>query len=143
MKLTTDIYLKFFHLPKCWGVPYRVWEEIHKNTSPNDPKNQLFDLVLTISLYFNKKCSKLMHHFACRHWSKSQTKLTFSGVLAKRPQKSSLKWKNIWKLKTQELQIRYCYNLLSLCATLTPSFTENWGCHSKGKTHPKKNCVSK
>ena len=59
MKLTTDIYLnKVFHLPKCWGVIHRVKEEKHKENSQNDPKNQLFELVLTISLYFNKNCSK-------------------------------------------------------------------------------------
>ena len=58
VKLTADIYPnKVFHLPKCWGVTHRVQEGMNKKTYQSEPKNQLFDLVLTISLYLNKNCS--------------------------------------------------------------------------------------
>ena len=39
-----------------------------------------------------KAVAYLMHHLACHHWSKFQTKLTtFWGALTKNPPKSSLK----------------------------------------------------
>ena len=50
MKLTTDAYLnKVFHLAKSWGVSHRVYESVNKKTLKNEPKNQFFGLIQTIS----------------------------------------------------------------------------------------------
>ena len=64
MKLTIDIYVLIKSLiGKILG---------HKN----EPKNQLFGPILTIFNTSIKTVAYLMHHLACHHWSKFQTKLT-------------------------------------------------------------------
>ena len=81
MKLTTDMCLnKVFHLAKSWGVKMSLKISFFTQFQP----------FLNTSI---KTVAYLMHHLACHHWSKFQTKLTtFYGVLAKRLPKSSLNW---------------------------------------------------
>ena len=63
-KLTIDVYLnKVFHLTKSWGVKMSV----------------KFSFLATFRSFLNttiKTVAYLMHHLACHHWSKVQTKLT-------------------------------------------------------------------
>ena len=75
--LTTDIYLnKVFQLAKSRGITHRLQSISIKKTSQNESKISFlaqFGTFLNISV---KKVADLMHHFACYHWSKFQTKLT-------------------------------------------------------------------
>ena len=43
------------------------------------------------------------------------------------------KYKNICKLKTQELQVRCKWNLHDICTVLAPLIYKKWGCESKGR----------
>ena len=102
-KLTQDKYLnKVFHLKKSGGVKISLkisfWTQFRS----------FLNTAIKIVEY-------LIHYLACEHWSKVQTKLKILGSSeAKKLPKSSLRWVStgtwtfIWKLKTQELQIRYC-----------------------------------
>ena len=66
-KLTPDIYLsKVFHLTKSWGV----------KTSLKISFLAQFRLFLNTAI---KIVVYLMHHLACHHWSKVQTKLNILG----------------------------------------------------------------
>ena len=102
-KLIQDIYLhKILHLTKSRGV---------KMSLKISFLTQFWSFLNTAI----KIVEYLIHHLACEHWSKVQTKLKILGSSeAKKSPKSSLRWVStgtwtfIWKLKTQKLQIRYC-----------------------------------
>ena len=94
VKLTADIYPnKVFHLPKCWGVTHRVQEGMNKKTYQSEPKNQLFDLVLTISLYFNKKCSKFDASLCMSSLVKISNKINIIGSSGQKTTKEQPKMK--------------------------------------------------
>ena len=97
-----------------------------RNEQNNDHARKMHKI--QFSSFFNtsiKTVAYLVHHLTCHHWSKFQTKLTtFWGVLAKKQPKTSLNdsfcwYKNIWKFKTRELEIRYRRNLPGICTILT------------------------
>ena len=69
IKLTTDIYLiKVFHLAKSWGAKISL-------------KISFFAQLQPFHKTSVKTVAYLVHHLACQHWSKFQTKLTtFQGV---------------------------------------------------------------
>ena len=66
---------------------------------------------------------------------KIENKIDILGNAGQKLPKNSLKrqfYENIWKFKTRELQIRYQWNLPSMCITLTAFIHENWERQSKG-----------
>ena len=68
MKFTTIMYL---HILKTWGVRGRKWK-----TFQNEAKNQFLSSISTISEYYKKTVTYLMHYLTLHHWSKFQSSLT-------------------------------------------------------------------
>ena len=137
--LTTNMYLnKVFQLAKSSSVTHWVQDSVNKTTYQKEPKNQFLTQFWPFLNTSIKAVAYLMHHLVCLHWSKFQTKLTrFSGALAKKPLKSSLKLTVSAGAKTFEnwKPESYRLNIIKTCPYASPchlSFTENWGCQSKG-----------
>ena len=69
-----------------------------KKTSQNGTKNHLFDLVLTISLYFNKKCSKFDASLCMSSLVKISNKINIIGSSGQKTTKEQPKMKKHLKI---------------------------------------------